>query len=210
MQLYGVRGWGSGIAEAMLCLGEQSYDFIDVEGFDQPGAARDRLAAVNPLIQVPALVLADGTVMTETAAIALWLIDLGAPLAPPPNSSDRALFYRLLVWLVANVYPTFTYGDYPERWAPSAPNELVNATDRHRESLYRWLEDQVREPFVLGGSVSALDIYVTAMTSWRPREAWFRENTPKLARTADRTRALPVLAEVMRLNGWDGATVGAP
>jgi GST-like protein len=57
MRLYGVRGWGSGIAEAMLCLAGQSYDFIDVEGFDHPGPARDRLAAVNPLVQVPALIL---------------------------------------------------------------------------------------------------------------------------------------------------------
>jgi GST-like protein len=128
--------------------------------------------------------------MTETAAIALWLTDSGAPLTPPLNSADRALFYRLLVWLVANVYPTFTYGDYPERWAPSAPAELVSATNRHRESLYLWLEDQVREPFVLGESASALDIYVAAMTTWRPRGAWFRENTPKLARIARRTREL--------------------
>src|SRR4051812_9773447 len=112
MQLYGVRGWGSGITEAMLCLAGQSYDFIDVDGFDHPGPVRDRLAAVNPLGQVPALVLPDGTVMTETAAIALWLSDSHASLAPPSGTPDRALFYRLLVWLVANVYPTFTYGDY--------------------------------------------------------------------------------------------------
>ncbi|AUW57449.1 glutathione S-transferase [Sphingobium sp. SCG-1] len=202
MQLYGVRGWGSGIAEAMLCLADVPYDFIDVEGFDQPGAARDRLDAVNPLCQVPALVLDDGTVMTETAAIALLLADSYPALAPPRNTPDRALFYRLLVWLVANVYPTFTYGDYPERWAPSSPSELVTATDQYRQSLHLWLEDQAREPFLLGDSVSAVDIYVAAMVNWRPRIAWFRENTPRLTRIAERTSALPALASVMQANGW--------
>lgn len=202
IQLYGMRGWGSGITEAMLCLANVSYEFIDVEGFDKPGPARDRLRAVNPLCQVPALVLDDGTVMTETAAIALFLADSYPAIAPPRDTPDRALFYRLLVWLVANVYPTFTYGDYPERWAPSSPAELVTSTDRYRQSLYLWLEDQAREPFVLGDAVSALDIYVAAMTNWRPRMAWFRENTPKLARIAKRTSALAALAPVMQANGW--------
>lgn len=204
MQLYGVRGWGSGITEAMLCLADIPYEFIDVEGFDQPGPAQDRLRAINPLGQVPALVLDDGTVMTETAAIALLLADSHPALAPPRDTPERAFFYRLLIWLVANVYPTFTYGDYPERWAPSSPTELVAATDRHRQSLYLWLEGQVREPFVLGDAVSALDIYIAAMVNWRPRAAWFRESTPKLARIADRASALPSLALVMRANGWSG------
>lgn len=204
MQLYGVRGWGSGITEAMLCLADIPYEFIDVEGFDQPDPAQDRLRAINPLGQVPALVLDDGTVMTETAAIALLLADSHPALAPPRDTPERAFFYRLLIWLVANVYPTFTYGDYPERWAPSSPTELVAATDRHRQSLYLWLEGQVREPFVLGDTVSALDIYIAAMVNWRPRAAWFRDNTPKLARIADRTSALPSLALVMRANGWSG------
>jgi GST-like protein len=201
MQLYGVRGWGSAIAEGMLALAGQAYEFVDVDGFDRPGQARDRLAAVNPLVQVPVLLLDDGTVMTETAAIALMLSDRAPGLAPAPNTPERARFYRLLVWLVANVYPTFTYGDYPERWAPSAAKELAASTDGYRETLYRWLEQQVAEPFVLGDAVSALDVYVAAMVTWRPRTPWFERNTPKLARVADRTRRLPAIVSVMTANG---------
>lgn len=200
MQLYGVRGWGSAIAEGMLALAGQGYDFIDVEGFDRPGPARDRLAAVNPLVQVPALVLDDGTVMTGTAAIALYLSDRAPGLAPAIGTPERGRFYRLLVWLVANVYPTFTYGDYPERWAPSAAEELVASTDRHRETLYRWLEGQVAEPFVLGGQPCALDIYIAAMVAWRPRQPWFEQNTPKLMRIAERTRQVPPIDAVMAAN----------
>ncbi len=201
MKLYGVRGWGSAITEAMLAFAGEGYEFIDVKGFDQPGPARDQLAAVNPLVQVPVLVLKDGTVMTESAAIALFLADRAPVLAPAIGTPERARFYRLLIWLVANVYPTFTYGDYPDRWAPSAPGELVASTDRSRETLYRWLEDQVAEPFVLGPEVSALDIYLAVMIGWRPRLPWFAANTPKLARIAERTRRLPALAPVMQANG---------
>ena len=200
MQLYGVRGWGSAIAEGLLALAGQGYNFIDVEGFDRPGPARDRLAAVNPLVQVPALVLDDGTVMTETAAIALHLADHTPGLAPAIGTPKRSRFYRLLIWLVANVYPTFTYGDYPERWAPSATEELVASTDRYREMLYRWLEEQVAEPFVLGDEPCALDIYVAVMVAWRPRTPWFEQNTPKLMRIAERTRQVPPIAAVMVAN----------
>ena len=200
MQLYGVRGWGSAIVEGLLALAGQGYDFIDVEGFDRPGPARDRLAAVNPLVQVPALVLDDGTVMTETAAIALHLSDRAPGLAPAIGTPERGRFYRLLIWLVANVYPTFTYGDYPERWAPSATEELVASTNRHRETLYRWLEGQVAEPFVLGDEPCALDIYIAVMVAWRPRAPWFEQNTPKLMRIAERTRQLPPVSAVMAAN----------
>lgn len=42
--VYGVPGWGSTISELMLSLADIPYEVVDVEGFDQPGPARERLA----------------------------------------------------------------------------------------------------------------------------------------------------------------------
>ena len=75
MKLYGVPGWGSAISEMMLTLADIPYQFINVDGFDQPGAQREKLLAINPLCQVPTLLLVDGSIMTETAAIALMILD---------------------------------------------------------------------------------------------------------------------------------------
>jgi len=200
MKVYGVRGWGSAIVEAMLALVGQPYEFIDVDGFDCPGDARDRLTAVNPLGQVPTLVLDDGEVLTETAAIALWLAEHHPVLAPPPGTIEHVRFLHLLIWLVANVYPTFTYGDYPERWCPSAPKELVAATDAYRERLYLWLESQVLGPYILGEQLSALDCYVAVMVGWRPRLRWFGEHTPKLLAAAEIMWRHPQLGAVMAAN----------
>lgn len=201
MELYGVPGWGSAIVEAMLALVGQPYAFVDVEGFDRPGEAQDRLAAVNPLRQVPTLVLDDGAVLTETAAIALWLADRHAGLAPPSGTVEHRRFLRLLIWIVANVYPTFTYGDYPERWAPSAQEELVGTTNAYREGLYRWLEDQVVGPYLLGERPCALDCYAAVMIDWRPRREWFARNTPRLYAAARMMRRDPRLAAAMAHNG---------
>ncbi len=71
--------------------------------------------------------------MTETAAIALMILDQRPDLAPAPGTSQRPQFQRLLVWLVANVYPTFTYADYPERWAPAAAEQLVENCRQYRK-----------------------------------------------------------------------------
>jgi len=201
MQLYGVPGWGSTIVEIMLALAGEPYEFVDVEGFDRPGPAHDRLKAINPLAQVPTLVLEDGLVLTESAAIALWLVGRHPELAPPAGGADHARFLRLLVWYVANVYPTFTYGDYPERWAPSAPGELREATDRRREELYLWLETQLAGPFACGERVTVLDAYIACVISWRPRREWFAGHTPRLLAVAERVRALPQVAPVMARSG---------
>lgn len=199
--LYRVAGWGSVIAEAMLAVADIPCDFIDVDGFDAPGEARDRLLVVNPLAQVPTLALPDGTIMTESAAIALYLAELApnAPLAPPPGSPERPRFLHYLVWMVANVYPTFTYGDYPERWSSDADG-LRRSTLERRKQLWLWFEGEVGSPHVMGESLSALDIYVAAMVHWRPGRAWFDSETPRLAEIADAAAAHPAVGAVLARN----------
>ncbi len=201
--LYGVPGWGSVLVEAMLTWCGLPFRFEDVEGFDEPGPSRDRLLAIHPLAQVPTLILPDGTVLTESAAIALHLDEEhpSAQLAPPPGSPERATYLRRLVWLVANVYPTFGYGHYAERWAPADADGLRAAANEHRERLWRSLEAEVGSgPWVLGGCFSALDIYVGVMSRWQPRRAWFEAHCPNLAGIAKRVDAVPRLIPVWERN----------
>lgn len=209
VQLYGVRGWGSAIIEAMLALVGQPYAFVDVAGFDRPGETRDLLMSINPLTQVPALVTHDGEVITENGAIALWLAGRFPALAPLSGTLEHARFLQTLVWLVANVYPTFAYGDYPDRWTLSAPDELVASTNRHRETLYLQLEAEIVGPFALGEQPTAIDCYLAVLVDWRPRRGWFRDHAPKITAVADRMRALPELAPMMRANGFTQASPAA-
>ncbi len=104
IKVYGVPGWGSTISELMLTLADIPYQFVDVSGFDHEGASRELLKTLNPLCQVPTLALENDEIMTETAAIALMVLDRRPDLAPPVGRAERQLFQRLLVWLVANVY----------------------------------------------------------------------------------------------------------
>lgn len=199
--VYGVPGWGSALSEVMLMLAEIPYRFVNVDGFDQPGARQEMLKKLNPLGQVPTLQLDDGSIMTESAAVALMILDQRPDLAPPVGTPERQQFWRLLVWLVANVYPTFTYADYPERWASDAPEQLQENCKAYRKSLYLWLESQLKAaPYAFGESLTLLDIYICVMRTWGPRHAWFKEHTPKFSAIADAVCRVPTLQEVLRNN----------
>ena len=97
----------------------RGYEEVD---YTQDGPERDRLLALNPLGQVPTLVLPNDEVMTESAAIILLLHDRAphAELAPPGGSPLLPRFLRWLLFINAEIYPTFTYADHPQRWQPQA------------------------------------------------------------------------------------------
>lgn len=189
-RLVGARGFGSAIVEAALDLTGLAYD-VETLDFGAPGADRDRLAALNPLVEVPVLILPDGAVLTESAAMILHLADRAphAGLAPAPEDPARPAFLRWLVFIVANIYPTFTYGDHPGRWLadPKAAAALRVATDARVQELWRLVEGAITpDPWFLGRTFSALDLYVAVMTRWRPRRDWFAAKCPKLADLAER------------------------
>ena len=101
--LHGQAGWGSAIVEAQLAFYGLPFRFEATGDLFDAAEARERLRPLNPLAQVPVLVLPDGTVMTESAAITLHLADLTGrdDLVPGPPAAERAAFLRWLVFLVA-------------------------------------------------------------------------------------------------------------
>lgn len=198
--LIGAPGWGSAIAEALLELSGLPYQVEDIDT-GKPPAESKRLTAVNPLAQVPTLLLPDGSVMTESAAIALHIADHvpTAQLVPPPGDATRDAFLRWLVFIVANVYPMYTVGDDPSRWVSTeqAQKELRASTDAYREKSWRIVEANIApQPWLLGARFSALDVYVKVMSHWRPRRDWFKANCPKLMSVVLAADKEPRLAKV--------------
>jgi len=200
-RLLGCRGCGSVIVEAAFRIAGIAYEYEEVD-YEQPGPARDRLFSLNPLGQVPTLIMPDGSVMTESAAILLMIGDLApaAGLVPAPEVPERARFLRWLMFLVAAMYPTFTYGDEPRKWVPDGAADALRAsTDQHRQALWRQVEAEIEpRPWFLGERFSALDLYIGATVHWRPRRDWFQRECPKLSRVADATLALPAVNSLYR------------
>lgn len=206
-KLYGAKGGGSMIVEAAFAFADLPVEIIDLE-WDDTGWESKTLKELNPLGQVPTLILPNGQVMTESAAIILHLADAARAFALVPSSSDehRPAFLRWLVFLVAAVYPTYTYGDTPGRWVGGGAKEgagklLREATDEHRKKLWRYVEGQISGPWFLGEKMSALDVYVWVMSFWRPGKDWLAVETPKLCAIAEAMRKQPICKKIAARNG---------
>jgi GST-like protein len=203
--LHGAPGWGSALVEAQLDWYGLPYRLVDCGDLFADDAARARLRPLNPVVQVPTLVLPDGQVMTESAAITLHLADITGSdeLVPGAHAPERAAFLRWLVFMVANIYPTFTYADDPARFVTgdeAAHKAFRGAVDAHAQRLWVAVEAAAATPWFLGARLSALDIYLGVMTNWRPRRAWFAEHTPKVNAAALAAAAHPRLAACFARN----------
>lgn len=204
--LYGENGFGSTCIEAALELLGLSYEFVEVDPFGER-AAREKVQSVNPLGQVPTLILPTDDVMTESAAMLIYLGDLDGNyrFAPPPDSDERSEYLRWLVFLAANLYPTYTISDAPGRFHPDPDTHVAikERANERRKMLWELMEEAFEGlpgPFLLGRNMSFLDVYVAMMSYWSPRRTWFFENCPRLAATVRATEANQVVAKVWKRN----------
>jgi GST-like protein len=198
--LLGGKGCGNAIVESAFAVAGIAYDYEEVD-YSAGSPTRPRLLAVNPLGQVPTLVLPDGSVMTESLAM-IHHIDDHAPkagLIPPVGDPTRDVFHRWSVFLIAAVYPTFTYGDDPKKWvADEAGSKMLReSTNLHREAMWKQMEAVAGSPWFLGGRMSALDLYFASMVYWRPGRKWFEANAPKISAIAKKAGALDAVAPVI-------------
>lgn len=204
-RLFERPGWGSAIIEAQLAWYGLPVELVPVGDLLGDEAARAGLARLNPLAQVPVLVLPSGEVMTESAAITLHLADLTGrdDLVPGPAAPERARFLRWLVFLVASVYPVFTFGEVPGRFV--ADGDAATYRDRidrwHRRTLHE-LDRAAGAPWFLGQRFSAVDIYLAVMSHWSTGRDW-PADFPALAAIVRQTEARPELAQVLRRNFAD-------
>jgi GST-like protein len=199
-------GWGSAIVE--MQAGFYGLPLVLTEAGDvfEGEADRARLAAINPLMQIPTLVLPGGEVVTESAAMTLLFADLAGSdaLVPGPGSPERAAFLRWLIFLVAAIYPTFIFGDVPERYVPVAQADGLKARMiEERQRLWRIVEAEAVQrggPWFLGARLSAIDIYFAAMVQWRPGQAWFAAECPHVFKAAEAAAQLPGVAAAYARN----------
>src|SRR5437764_15210120 len=113
LTLYGAKGSGAAAVEGALRLVGQPFRWVEAASW-LPGPALERLTAVNALAQVPTLVAEEGEVLTETAAILIWLGLRYPQSGLLPREPAQAI--RGLIFIAANCYAAIGIIDYPERF----------------------------------------------------------------------------------------------
>jgi GST-like protein len=201
--LFGTKGSGSAAAEAALTLAAVPFRSVDAASWE-PGPGRDELARVNPLCQIPTLKLADGSVLTESAAI---LIHLGlqhpASELLPADAATRAQALRGLVYVAANCYAAIGIIDYPERWCAD-PDEATGkriragATQRLHYLWEVFADTFPAHPFLGGQHIGALDLLAAVVSRWSGSRKHLAKVRPEfsalLARIESEPRVAPIFA----------------
>ena len=196
--LYGAAGSGSVPVEAAMTLIGLDYRVIEAVTWEGE-AERDKVAAVNPMRQIPTLILPSGEVLTESAAILIWLTDAypEARLGPTIADPRRGQFLRWMSFIPASIYSMFWVRDVPSRLVgddTAAQAQLRRRTAERIADCWRVMESQITPGrFLLGDDLSVLDLYVAVASRWTPRRMRFQAEAPRMAEVVERVDTLPAL-----------------
>lgn len=208
--VYGAKAAGSVAVEAALVLAGEAYERVERAIAESADDAR-----LNPLRQVPALILPSGELLTESAAILIHLAEAHpqARLGPPAGSRLRPRFLRWMSYISAQIYALYWIRDDITRLAAEAAHEPVlrERTAERIRHCWAMMEAQL-EPegrFLLGEDVSVLDLYMAVVSRWGPRRRGFYEAAPRLGEVTRRvdgdTRLQALWAERFPFEaGWEG------
>lgn len=202
-KLYGKKGSGSASVQAALEIIGVPYQVVETASWDVNAAYAD-LLKVNPLGQIPTLVLQDGSALSESAAIHLHL-DTVHPAARllPQDIPARAQAVRGLVFIAANCYAAISIIDFPERWCADADSdepvkERIRAGSRAR--LHRHWEMFAdlfpARPWLSGNDIGSLDLYAAVVSKWSGARKHLETARPAFHQALLRIDAHPKVAPV--------------
>jgi len=168
-RLYGRQGSGS--LAVQVALEELGVPFERIWIANEPEAVA-RFREINPTGKVPALALPDGTLMFESAAILvhLSLVHPDAGLAPPPGTSEHALFLQWMTFMSANAYEAVLRMYYSDRFSTRGALDAEPIREQGTRDFLAHLELLSRslKPYVLGARYSIADVYLYMLASWYP------------------------------------------
>lgn len=202
LTLFGSPGSGSAAVEMALRAAQVEYEVVRAATWE-PGSALAALRAVNPLGQIPTLVLLDGTVLTESAAI---LISLAGqyPQAGllPADPVARAVAIRGLVFIAANCYAAVSIGDYPQRWTTAvnhkAREQVRRAARRQLHRSWEMLADIMATlPTFAVAEPGALEFLCVVVSRWSGTRRHLAATRPGFLSRLEQLERHPRIAAVL-------------
>ena len=124
----------------------------------------DDFFAVNPKGQVPALLLDDGTLLTEGVAIMQYLADTvpDRQLLAPTSSLSR---YKTIEWL--NYIATELHKGFTPLFRPDTPEEYKPTVRAQLEKKMQYVNESLKdEQWICGPRFSIADAYLFTVLRW--------------------------------------------
>ncbi|WP_415922737.1 glutathione S-transferase family protein [Tateyamaria sp. SN6-1] len=201
MQLFAAPGTIS--VAAAIALEEAGVDYtlqmVDFANGAQQGA---EYLAINPKGRVPALVLEDGTVLTETGAI-LDFIAAHDPRLMPADPVHAAQARGVMYYLASTMHVNHAHKMRGHRWADAAASwddMTAKVPQTMRDSAAFVEEACIAGPYVLGAHFSIADCYLYLVCTWLPGDGVDLAPFPRI-RAFMETMETRHSIEVMRAKG---------
>ncbi|MGX7354566.1 glutathione transferase GstA [Citrobacter sp. ESY80] len=124
----------------------------------------DDFFAVNPKGQVPALLLDDGTLLTEGVAIMQYLADTvpDRQLLAPTSSLSR---YKTIEWL--NYIATELHKGFTPLFRPDTPEDFKPTVRALLEEKMQYVNDALQDnQWICGSRFSIADAYLFTVLRW--------------------------------------------
>lgn len=201
--LYGKKGSGSATTQTALEIIGAPYRVIETASW-APNEALAGLLKINPLGQIPTLILPDGSALSESAAILICL-DAAHPESGllPRDPAARAQAVRGMVFIAANCYAAISVIDFPERWCADADDddavkERIRSGTRARLHRYWEMVADVfpARPYLSGAALGALDILAAVVSKWSGARGHIEAHRPEFHAALMRIEAHPKVAPV--------------
>ena len=204
-KLYWRERTGAFAAAAVMAELDIPYEGVHVDTARREHERAD-YRALNPMAQIPTLILPDGTIMTESAALALYLAETKPDnaLVPPAGDPRRARFLRGLFFAPSNLYETILRYSYSARYTadPTGAEDVCAAARSHIDALWDMVAEAIGGgPFFLGDAYSLLDIYLAMLATWHHDPPALYSRQPAIAHLVEATAARPAIAPVWRQHG---------
>lgn len=133
--------------------------------------------AINPRGQVPVLV-DDGLVIREGAAIALYLLEKHQSPLLPKGVKERAAALEWLMFANATLHPAYSRYFFLKKnpVAASEQEKLMNVAAAMIHKLWKEIEEKLgTSKYIAGDTLTAADILITVIAGWG---AWLGNNAP--------------------------------
>ena len=199
-RLYWGKTTGAFAPEALLEELAVPYERVPID-WRNGGTRTPEFLRVNPLGQLPALALPDGTILCESAAILFFLAEQhpGGGLLPPMSDPARGLVFRWVIFGAVNLYEVELRQYLGERLAVSPECESALQAARAEAIDHCWGPiDQALHPgpYMLGDRFSLADLYLAMIAGWQyggPKMATERPNVLRMVeRVSRREKISPV------------------
>ncbi len=161
---------------------------------------------INPSGKVPTLVLKDGQIVSEAAAICLYLADRHKDAKLMPASGDPALGSALqwLIFLTNTLQTAILRFYYPDRHTsdPAGTKAVSESALAEIAMLWGRIDTYLAGggPFFLGDRFCAADPFAFMLFNWQDSCPGLPKRFPHVARLAEAVRARPSVQRILGEN----------